>query len=85
MVFHGHLFWVVCVEYINKLVNKHWLATGQSFVICGLFWCGPIAGNYWTGYLHDTSGMKISEIFLLNAGIVALVVVSIILFMKNQK
>lgn len=82
--FSWSLFWVVGVEYINKLVNKNWLATGQSLLYAAYYGIGAIAGNYWTGYLHDTN-MKISEIFLLNAGIVAIVAVTIILFMKNQK
>jgi MFS transporter, PPP family, 3-phenylpropionic acid transporter len=85
-VLHGFswsLFWVVCVEYINKLVNKNWLATGQSLLYAAYYGIGAIAGNYWTGYLQKTS-MKIAEIFLLNAGIVAVVAVSILLFMKNK-
>ena len=86
-VLHGFswsLFWVVCVEYINKLVNKNWLATGQSLLYAAYYGIGAIAGNYWTGYLQKTN-MKIAEIFLLNAGIVAVVAVSIALFMKKQK
>ena len=86
-VLHGFswsLFWVVCVEYINKLVNKNWLATGQSLLYAAYFGIGAIAGNYWTGYLQKTN-MKIAEIFLLNAVIVAVVAVSIILFMKKPK
>jgi len=86
-VLHGFswsLFWVVCVEYINKLVNKNWLATGQSLLYAAYFGMGAIAGNYWTGYLQKTH-MKIAEIFLLNAGIVALVAAGVILFMKKPK
>ena len=86
-VLHGFswsLFWVVCVEYINKLVNKNWLATGQSLLYAAYYGIGAIAGNYWTGYLQKTN-MKIAEIFLLNAGIVAVVAVSIALFMKKEK
>ena len=86
-VLHGFswsLFWVVCVEYINKLVNKNWLATGQSLLYAAYFGMGAIAGNYWTGYLQKTH-MKIAEIFLLNAGIVALVAAGVILFMKKPE
>ena len=82
--FSWSLFWVVCVEYINKLVNEHWLATGQSLLYATYFGAGAIAGNYWTGYLLSR-GMTIADVFLLNAGIVALVVESIILFMKKKK
>ena len=81
--FSWSLFWVVCVEYVNKLVDEHWLATGQSLLYAAYFGAGAIAGNYWTGYFIN-SGMTIQQIFLLNAGIVALVVVSIVLFMKKK-
>lgn len=81
--FSWSLFWVVCVEYVNKLVAKNWLATGQSLLYAAYYGIGAIAGNYWTGYLHDTN-MKIAEIFLLNAGIVAVVAINIVLFMKKE-
>jgi PPP family 3-phenylpropionic acid transporter len=81
--FSWSLFWVVCVEYVNKLVDEHWLATGQSLLYAAYFGIGAIASNYWTGYFIKR-GMTVQEIFLLNAGVVALVVVSIILFMKRK-
>jgi len=81
--FSWSLFWVVCVEYVNKLVDEHWLATGQSLLYAAYFGAGAIAGNYWTGYFINR-GISIQEIFLLNAGIVAIVVLSIILFMKRK-
>ena len=81
--FSWSLFWVVCVEYVNKLVDEHWLATGQSLLYAAYFGAGAIAGNYWTGYFINR-GMAVQEIFLLNAGIVAIVVVSILLFMKKK-
>jgi MFS transporter, PPP family, 3-phenylpropionic acid transporter len=82
--FSWSLFWVVCVEYVNKLVDEHWLATGQSLLYAAYFGAGAIAGNYWTGYLLS-EGVALAEVFLLNAGIVAAVVLAIILFMKKQK
>jgi PPP family 3-phenylpropionic acid transporter len=82
--FSWSLFWVVCVEYINKLVNKNWLATGQSLLYAAYYGIGAIAGNYWTGYLQKTH-MKIAEIFLMNAGIVGVVALSIALFMRREK
>jgi len=85
-ILHGFswsLFWVVCVEYINVLVNKNWLATGQSLLYAAYYGIGAIAGNYWTGYLQKTN-LKIAEIFLLNAGIVGFVALGILLFMKNK-
>jgi len=66
------LFWVVCVEYVNKLVREDWRATGQSLLSAAYYGAGYIVGNLWTGYMSDTK-MKIAEIFLLNAGIVGLV------------
>ena len=81
--FSWSLFWVVCVEYVNKLVDEHWLATGQSLLYAAYFGIGAIAGNYWTGFLLS-NGMSIAEIFLFNAGIVALLAISIVLFMKKR-
>jgi len=82
--FSWSLFWVVCVEYVNKLVDEHWLATGQSLLYAAYFGAGAIAGNYWTGYLLS-NGMTIAGVFFLNAGIVLAVAVSIILFMKKGR
>jgi MFS transporter, PPP family, 3-phenylpropionic acid transporter len=67
-VLHGvswSLFWVVCVEYVNRLVKEDWRATGQSLLYAAYYGIGAIAGNFWTGYLYEAS-MKISIIFLLN-------------------
>jgi PPP family 3-phenylpropionic acid transporter len=85
-VLHGiswSLFWVVCVEYVSKLVDKNWLATGQSLLYAAYYGIGAIAGNYWTGYLQKIN-MKIAEVFLLNAVIVAAVALCILLFMKSK-
>ena len=60
------LFWVVCVESVNKLVPERWRATGQSMLYAAYFGIGAIAGNFWTGYLYDEQ-LSISTIFLLNA------------------
>lgn len=75
------LFWVVCVEYVNKLVNEDWRVTGQSLLYASYYGIGAIVGNFWTGYLSDTK-MRIAEIFLLNAGIVVVVAAMIFIFMK---
>ena len=86
-ILHGFswsLFWVVCVEYVNKLVREEWKATGQSLLYAAYFGIGAIAGNFWTGYLYDTK-MKVADIFLLNAGIVFIVGVCIWLFMKKPE
>ena len=86
-VLHGiswSLFWVVCVEYVNKLVREDWRATGQSLLYAAYYGAGAIAGNFWTGYLYDTK-MKVAQIFLLNAGIVSFVGILIWIFMKKQK
>ncbi len=64
------LFWVVCVERVNSLVREEWRATGQSLLYAAYFGAGAILGNFWTGWLYG-AGMKISGVFLLNAGLVA--------------
>ncbi|WP_153800480.1 MFS transporter [Foetidibacter luteolus] len=63
------LFWVACVEYVNRLVAVEWRATGQSLLYAAYYGAGAIAGNLWTGFLYDAH-MKISAIFLLNAAAV---------------
>lgn len=78
------LFWVVCVEYVNMLVKEEWRVTGQSLLYASYYGAGTIAGNLWTGYLSDTN-MRVSEIFMLNAGIVAVVGVFLLIFMKMKK
>lgn len=82
--FSWSLFWVVCVEYVNKLVDEHWLATGQSLLYAAYFGVGAIAGNYWASYSID-KGMKVSDVFLLNAGVVFIVVLLLLFFMKEKK
>src|SRR5262249_30576134 len=86
-VLHGvswSLFWVVCVEYVNLLVKEDWRATGQSLLYAAYYGAGAIVGNFWTGFLYDAK-MKISEIFLLNAGIVCAVVLFILIFMRPKR
>ena len=72
------------MEYVNKLVREDWRATGQSLLYAAYYGAGAIVGNFWTGYLYDTK-MKIADIFLLNAGIVAIVGLLIWIFMRNKK
>jgi len=81
--FSWSLFWVVCVEYVNKLVDERWLATGQSLLYAAYFGAGAIAGNYWTGYFINR-GMAVQEIFLLNAGIVLITAIMIFIFLKGK-
>ncbi|MGC1242826.1 MAG: MFS transporter [Chryseosolibacter sp.] len=85
-VLHGiswSLFWVVCVESVNKLVEEDWRATGQSLLYAAYFGIGAIAGNFWTGYLYDLR-LSISDIFLLNAFIVTAVGIWMWLFLKGK-
>jgi PPP family 3-phenylpropionic acid transporter len=86
-VLHGvswSLFWVVCVEYVNMLVPEAWRVTGQSLLYATYFGIGTIAGNMWTGYLYET-GMKVADIFLINATVVVAAALFIGLFMKKPK
>ena len=86
-VLHGiswSLFWVVCVETVNSLVQEDWRATGQSLLYAAYFGIGAIVGNFWTGYLYDAD-LRISEIFLLNSGIVVVVSFSMWYFLRDQR
>jgi PPP family 3-phenylpropionic acid transporter len=78
------LFWVVCVEYVDRLVKEEWRATGQSLLYAAYFGIGAIAGNFWTGYLYD-SKMMISEIFLLNSIMIFGLGIVCWIFMKTPK
>jgi MFS transporter, PPP family, 3-phenylpropionic acid transporter len=85
-VLHGiswSLFWVVCVEFVNKLVKDEWKATGQSILYAAYFGIGAIGGNFWTSYLHDNK-MKYSDMFLLNAGIILVTGVLVLVFIKGK-
>ena len=66
------LFWVVCVEYVSKLVNKQWQATGQSLLYAAFYGIGAIVGNLWTGYLYDAE-WPLPSVFLLNAVLMTIV------------
>ena len=86
-VLHGiswSLFWVICVEWINKLVDANWLATGQSLLYAAYYGAGAILGNYWAGFLSDT-GMRLSEIFLINAALVAFVFILIAVVLRTNR
>lgn len=82
--FSWSLFWVVCVEYVNQLVDERWQATGQSLLYAAYFGAGAIAGNYWVQYFLGKR-MKVADVFLINAGVVFGVVVLLMLFMRNKK
>jgi PPP family 3-phenylpropionic acid transporter len=75
------LFWVACVEYVNKLVNEKWMATGQSLLYAAYFGAGAIAGNYWTGWLSEN--MRIADIFLLNSCVVFIVAIMVMRLIKK--
>ena len=77
------LFWVVCVEHVNSLVRHDWRATGQSILYAAYFGLGAIGGNFWTGYLYDVD-LKIAHVFLLNAGIIAVVGLFMMILMPKK-
>jgi MFS transporter, PPP family, 3-phenylpropionic acid transporter len=81
--FSWSLFWVVCVEYVNKLVDERWRATGQSLLYAAYFGAGAVAGNYWTEYFL-AKGMKVAEVFLVNAGLAAVVVLLLLFFIPRK-
>ncbi len=67
------LYWVVCIEMVNKLVPAQWIATGQSILYAVYFGVGAVIGNFWAGWLYD-HGISISNLFLLNAGVVLIAI-----------
>lgn len=86
-ILHGiswSLFWAVCVEFVNRLVPEDKRVTGQSLLYAAYYGAGTIAGNSWANYLSE-SKMKIAEVFLLNAGIVFVVGILILIFLKGER
>lgn len=77
------LFWAVCVEFVNSLVPEDKRVTGQSLLYAAYYGAGTIAGNTWTNYLSEAN-IRVSEIFLLNAGIVFVVGLLILFFLKKK-
>lgn len=82
--FSWSLFWVVCVEYVNKLVDEKWMATGQSLLYAAYFGIGAIAGNYWASYFIEKK-MKVADVFLMNAGMVGVVVFLLLIYTPRIK
>ena len=78
------LFWVACVELADSLVDTQKRATGQSLLYASYFGTGAIVGNFWTGYLQETN-LTIAQVFLLNAGIVAVTGLCMALFFYKVK
>jgi MFS transporter, PPP family, 3-phenylpropionic acid transporter len=77
------LFWAVCVEFVNSLVPENKRVTGQSLLYAAYYGAGTIAGNSWVNYLSATE-MKVSEVFLLNAGIVFATGIMVLLFLRKR-
>jgi MFS transporter, PPP family, 3-phenylpropionic acid transporter len=77
------LFWAVCVQFVNSLVPEEKRATGQSLLYAAYYGVGTIAGNSWVNYLGETA-MKMSQIFLLNAGIVFFTGILVLLFLRKK-
>lgn len=77
------LFWVACVEYVNRAVPAVWMATGQSLLYAAYYGAGAIAGNFWTGWLSDMR-ITYASIFLWNAVFVCAVAILILLFIKKE-
>lgn len=78
------LFWAVCVEFINSLVPEERRATGQSLLYAAYYGVGTIAGNSWVSYLAETK-MKMTEVFLLNAGIVFFTGLLVLFFLRKKQ
>ena len=80
--FSWSLFWVVCVEYVNELVDKEWRATGQSLLFAAYYGVGIIAGNFWTTWL-SSAALSIADIYLLNAAIIFIVGIFVWIFLRK--
>jgi MFS transporter, PPP family, 3-phenylpropionic acid transporter len=78
------LFWAVCVEFVNSLVPEEKRATGQSLLYAAYYGVGTIAGISWVNYLAETE-MKMSQVFLLNAGIVFVTGILALFFLKRKQ
>lgn len=81
--FSWSLFWVVCVELVNRWVEPRYRATGQSLLYAAYFGAGVIAGNFWTGYLAESS-WKMTQVFWVNAGIVLLIGIFLALVLRKN-
>jgi PPP family 3-phenylpropionic acid transporter len=77
------LFWVACVEYVNSLIDKKWMATGQSLLYAAYYGLGAIAGNYWTGFLADKH-LPYGEIFFINGAIIFIVAILLVIFLRTN-
>jgi PPP family 3-phenylpropionic acid transporter len=77
------LFWVACVESVNRMVDAKWMATGQSLLYAAYYGLGAVAGNYWTGFLADKA-MPYGQIFLLNGVIVFMVAILLAVFLRTS-
>lgn len=75
------LFWAASVEMVNGLVREELRATGQSLLTGAMLGAGAIAGNTWASYLHGRD-IPVSQIFILNAGIVLIIGLIMMLVLK---
>jgi MFS family permease len=75
------LFWAASVEMVNGLVREELRATGQSLLTGAMLGAGAIAGNTWASYLHGRD-IPVSQIFILNAGIVLVIGLIMMLVLK---
>lgn len=76
------LFWAASVELVNTLVNDELRATGQSLLTGAMLGAGAIAGNFWASFLNARE-LQVSQIFLLNAGIVIVIGVLMMLVLPR--
>jgi predicted MFS family arabinose efflux permease len=77
------LFWAASVEMVNGLVREELRATGQSLLTGAMLGAGAIAGNTWASYLHG-SQIPVSQIFILNAGIVVVIGILMTIILKYR-
>lgn len=67
---------VVGVIYIDRLLARHWRATGQALYSATLFGIGPSIGLFVAGPLYERGGISPVWIFSMLAGLVGLAIIT---------
>lgn len=67
---------VVGVIYIDRLLARHWRATGQALYSATLFGIGPSIGLFVAGPLYERGGISPVWIFSILAGLVGLAIIT---------
>ncbi|MEM7343788.1 MAG: MFS transporter [Chloroflexota bacterium] len=66
---------VVAVIYVDRLLARHWRATGQSLYTATQFGIGPSLGLFAAGYLYEFGGASSIWLFCTIIGVIGVVIV----------